>query len=358
MSTPPLLYDRESNQSAFWRSGLRVEATGLRTALAAVAPLILGQVAHQPEAGLLIGLGGLYVCIADKEGAGVGTLLVTTLGSAAAALVGTVAGFHPLLSVALMFAWAALLGMAGIYGPLAGQVGFITTLVFAVTLGLPAPHHAGLQRMAEFGIGGLWAILLTLILWRITGKSEVSEEARNAPEPPGSFMEARRRLQENLTRRSPDFRHALRLAVATSFAVAIYKTFHLDHGYWLALTALVILKREWNATKQRAWERIAASAAGGLMGALLAAAVHNRAALDGLLLLFCVLAYSNLPRHYGMYVFFLTPFVVLMINSVAPGNWEIALVRIGYTLAGGALALFVAALLRLQEKEETPFSLQ
>ena len=62
-----------------------------------------------------------------------------------------------------------------------------------------------------------------------------------------------------------------------------------------------------------------------------------------------MLAYSNLPRHYGLYVFFLTPFVVVMINTVAPGDWQIALLRIGYTLAGGVMALLVAAALRLQE---------
>ena len=339
-----------TEKNAFWRRAFQIEATGLRTAGAAVAPLIGGQVVHQPGAGLLIGLGGLYVCVADKDGAKADALLLTAAGSALATLVGTVAGFHPLLSVGLMFLWAMLLGMMGIFGPIAGQVGYVISLVFVVTLGLPAPRHAGLERMAEFGIGGLWSVALTLILWRVIGHRSLRDEAsEKAPRPPASPAEAWQRWKENFTIRSPDFRHALRLAIATAFAVAVYKSLRLDHGYWLALTALVILKRDWAATKQRALERIAASCAGGALGAALAFSVHNVLALDGLLLLLCVLAYSNLPRHYGLYVFFLTPFVVVMINTVAPGDWQIALLRIGYTLAGGVMALLVAAALRLQE---------
>ena len=50
--------------------------------------------------------------------------------------------------------------------------------------------------------------------------------------------------------------------------------------------------------------------------------------------------------NYGFYVLFLTPFVVLMIDTVIPGDWEVALVRIFDTLIGGAIALAVTYILR------------
>ena len=83
---------------------------------------------------------------------------------------------------------------------------------------------------------------------------------------------------------------------------------------------------------------------------IIAALFQNIVILDVLLILFSVLAFSHVRSNYGFYVLFLTPFVILMIDTVIPGDWEIALVRILDTLIGGAIALFVTYLLRPRAK--------
>jgi Fusaric acid resistance protein-like len=328
---------------------LRVEAGGVRTAAAAVLPLIVGQLLGQPALGLLVGLGGLYLSVTDKEGSTLRSLVVAVFVNGAALLAGMLAAGNAPLSICLMFAWALLAGMASAYGEVASQIGFISTIAFATSLGTPAGLHAGSGRAAAFVVGGLWGAALTLLLWHFHKRTS---EASETPEANRQLVdeEVRRGLvgqfKANLTFRSIIFRHALRLAVAATIAVALYKTLRLERGYWLIITVLVIVKPVFADTRRRTLERVLGSVVGGALAALLAASVHNVVALNLLLIVFSVLAYSHVRHNYSLFVVFLTPFVVLMIETVQPTDWRIALTRIIDTALGGVIALAVSYLLR------------
>src|SRR5581483_9214004 len=58
-------------------------------------------------------------------------------------------------------------------------------------------------------------------------------------------------LLDSLTPDSLMFRHALRIAIATSAGVAFYTVLHIAHGFWIPLTALIILKPDFGGTRQR-----------------------------------------------------------------------------------------------------------
>lgn len=329
---------------------LRVEAAGVRTAASAVLPLVVGQVLGHPAAWLLAGLGGLYLSVTDKEGSTLRSLLVAALVNGAALLAGMLAGGSAPLSIGLMFAWALLAGMTGAYGEVASQIGFISTIAFATSLGSPAGLEVGAGRAAAFVAGGLWGAALTLLLRHFhkhtSEPSETPEAARREVEDCGAGRGLVGTFTANFTFRSIIFRHALRLAVASAAAVALYKALKLERGYWLIITVLVIVKPVFADTRKRTLERVLGSVVGGAAAALLAAGVHNVIALNLLLVVFSVLAYSHVRHNYSLFVVFLTPFVVLMIETVQPTDWRIALTRIFDTLLGGAIALTVSYLLR------------
>jgi uncharacterized membrane protein YccC len=153
------------------------------------------------------------------------------------------------------------------------------------------------------------------------------------------------RLQDNLTFRSLTFRHALRLGVTATVAVALPTLLNLPHGAWVALTAMVILKPNFGGTYQQAKQRVVGTVTGSVVGAILAAAITKLLALDLLLLLFGILAFSLIARNYGLGVLFLTPFIVLLLNTVQPGDWEVAAIRSFDTVIGGILALLAGYLL-------------
>jgi len=152
-------------------------------------------------------------------------------------------------------------------------------------------------------------------------------------------------LRDNLTLDSAVFRHALRLGVTAAVAVAIYSIFGFREGYWVTLTVVVILKPYSGATFQRGLQRVLGTVVGGILAAMLAAMIHSPLTIAFLLFPLTVATLALQPINYGLFVFFLTPQVILMDNILHPGNWLLAIDRIGNTAIGGALALIGGYLL-------------
>ena len=132
-----------------WRNFLKLEASGIRTAMATVLPLIIGQIAGFPAVGLFVGLSGLYLSVTDKEGSTVGSLFLAMFLNTLMIIAGTIIGNDIWLSIFLMFAVAFVGGMTGTFGEVASQIGFVATLVFAVALGQPANFEIGIERVFE-----------------------------------------------------------------------------------------------------------------------------------------------------------------------------------------------------------------
>lgn len=139
-------------------------------------------------------------------------------------------------------------------------------------------------------------------------------------------------------------RHALRLAVVTTVAVALAEVFHLRRGYWLTITVVVMLQPYTSATTNRALQRVLGTVLGGVITALLGAAFHDPRAILVLSFLFAAACIALLPVNYAAYSVFLTPTFVLLAESGA-GDWHLVTARVTNTLLGGALALAGARLL-------------
>ncbi len=152
-------------------------------------------------------------------------------------------------------------------------------------------------------------------------------------------------LRDNLTLHSAVFRHALRLAVTTAVGVAGYSIFGLREGYWVTLTVVVILKPYSGATFQRGLQRVIGTVVGGVLAAILAAIIHSPLLMAFLLFPLTVATLALQQINYGLFVFFLTPQVILMDNILHPGHWVLAIDRIENTAIGGALALIGGYLL-------------
>jgi len=139
-------------------------------------------------------------------------------------------------------------------------------------------------------------------------------------------------------------RHALRLAVVTTIAVAVAEVFHLKRGYWLTITVIVMLQPYTSATTHRALQRVAGTVLGAILTALLGAAFHDPRAILVLSFVSAALCIALLPMNYAAYAVFLTTTFVLLAESGA-GDWHLASTRVVNTLLGGALALAGARLL-------------
>jgi uncharacterized membrane protein YccC len=185
--------------------------------------------------------------------------------------------------------------------------------------------------------------------WRIagvmTGDKEVHRPVRHAPlrrRPP--IRDALTTLRANLTLRSTALRHAVRLAVTIAVGTAIYRYVHLDRGYWLPMTALLVLRPEYHDTLARGLARVG----GTILGAAIATViVHALAPSPGMLTLLVLVfvwgCYALFRINYAVFTVCLTGYVVFILMLSGVAEMTAASLRAVYTIEGGALALIVYA---------------
>nr|HEX4316296.1 FUSC family protein [Kofleriaceae bacterium] len=145
-------------------------------------------------------------------------------------------------------------------------------------------------------------------------------------------------------RESAVVRHAVRAAVVGLASVAVTRAFELERGYYVTVTALLLLQPYRAATVTKGIQRVAGTVAGGVVASVLAAALHDPYAIMVVVVLLAGASAAVLQLNYGLYALFLTPTFVLLADVHALDD-RIIHVRIIDTLVGGALAFLGSALL-------------
>ena len=162
-------------------------------------------------------------------------------------------------------------------------------------------------------------------------------------------------LRANLTLRSTACRHAIRLGVILAIATALYRVFPLQRGYWIPLTALIVLKPDFTTT----FTRGAARSVGTILGALLTTLlVSLLLPTDRVLILLDALAafiaFTFLNVNYAIFSSFLTVEVVILLTFVDPRPLVNTFDRALDTVIGGALALLAYVLWPTWERTRVP----
>jgi uncharacterized membrane protein YccC len=166
-------------------------------------------------------------------------------------------------------------------------------------------------------------------------------------------------LRDNLTFHSVLFRHALRLAIVATIAEVLASILHISTGYWITLTAVVALKPNYGGTSQTTLQRVLGTVLGGIIGIAIVTLIHNSWAIGGCLLLLIVMAVAVRPLSFSLFITLLTPAIILLVNVTSHGGWQIGVLRIVDSLAGGLLALLGSYLLFPRwERQQLPAQLQ
>lgn len=151
-------------------------------------------------------------------------------------------------------------------------------------------------------------------------------------------------LKSNLTLDSSAFRHAIRLSAAVAIASVVYHVFHYSRGYWIPMTALIVLRPEFYETFARGIARIGGTLLGGGIAAAIVHLLHPANEVLAILLLLSVWGCYNLFRvNYALFSVCLTAYVVLVLRLSGIAELTAAMARITYTIEGGALAILVYA---------------
>ncbi|TDC56193.1 FUSC family protein, partial [Actinomadura sp. KC345] len=152
-------------------------------------------------------------------------------------------------------------------------------------------------------------------------------------------------LVREIRERSPRFRHAARVAVLVTAAMAITAAFRLQHGQWMAVTVLVSLRDTYGKTVPRVVQRIIGNTVGSMIAAVVLAAAPARPHVVALMLVFALAGFTLRPVGYVAWTMCSAPLLMMLIDLTEVSRWSVALDRIELVAAGGVIAALGARVL-------------
>jgi hypothetical protein len=260
-----------------------------------------------------------------------------------APLIGIVAALGVLTSQTVA---TAILGMA-VVATLGGYAvavslrmaiaGLSVVLAFLIAQGLWLEPHQAWEALVIGTCGGLAQAGWAACVWAVADRGrEPQFELRR------SAAETSEKLRAGLDLHGATLRHALRFGAALGIGVAIYRLvgFH-DHGYWVPLTILFVLKPEASQTSERIAMRAAGTAVGLVLATALAGVLSDAVIPTTILLtITAALAFALLAIEYALFTTAITVYVVLLTDTLGSPAFDSA----GERALGTVLGILVAAL--------------
>lgn len=137
-------------------------------------------------------------------------------------------------------------------------------------------------------------------------------------------------------------RHAVRLAGVLVLGMVLARLLHLSDGYWVPMTAAVVVRADFTGTIQRGAGRVVGTLVGSSLVTVVAALVRpDHAAEIAAVMVLAWGMYSAFRANYGLYSMLLTATVVVLLTLVGEPIVATARDRAVATAIGGVLAMAV-----------------
>jgi hypothetical protein len=168
---------------------------------------------------------------------------------------------------------------------------------------------------------------------------------RAGPRRASGLVSAAGFLARHASLRSVWFRNSARGSVAIAAAVAVASLSGVQHGFWVALGTLSVLRTTAASTGSTAMRALVGTAVGFVAGALLLLAIGTGPAALWTVLPVAVFVASyapgTAPFAVGQAAFTVT--ILVIFNLLAPAGWQVGLLRIEDVAIGCAVSLMVGA---------------
>jgi uncharacterized membrane protein YccC len=154
------------------------------------------------------------------------------------------------------------------------------------------------------------------------------------------------RLASNLSSRSVWFRNSVRGAVGLALAVAVVEITDVEHGFWVVLGTLSVLRSNALGTGATALRAVGGTTVGFVVGSAIMLGVGGHTALLWALLPPAVLLAGAAPSiiSFAAGQAGFTVVVVILFNIIDPTGWEVGLTRIEDVAIGCGVSIVVGLL--------------
>lgn len=230
--------------------------------------------------------------------------LICALGSGLAFGLGSFTGSNLILSSTCMLLLLPLIGFSNAkHGLISGLLSYIITGYILGTGVISNNITTALIYALCYLVGGI--IIVTGGMLRVFIRKKVLHLTENI-----EFIQNQEWFMIN--RKNLLFSGSLLISVLLCNYVAV--SYHLDHGYWLSLTAFLLIKNDQQLTVQRSLQRIVGTLLGGGLAFGFCWLVQDKLLLALIIAPMLYLTIIAISRHYGSFTLFLTVSISLLIG--------------------------------------------
>jgi hypothetical protein len=271
-------------------------------------------------------------------------MLLAAIVMCVSSWIGTVAGLWVSGTILVCTLWGFLYAATWTLSPGIVWISLQGVVWLVISTAYPQSGLHALLRGSFVLAGGLLQMLFVAGSWRIFGFVTPPFGGASNPDEHESFgalAEATRQW------RAESLRAALILAVAATF----YRWAALPNGYWIPMTAAIVMKGTFMQTFQRGIARILGTLAGAALATLIAAYLRpDPWVLSALVVLFTGLSYVMIYVNYVTFAVCLTAYVVFLLALAGLPESAVIAHRSMNTILGGAIALAMHAVFSPVEK--------
>jgi hypothetical protein len=312
--------------------------------------LIHGLAGGHPVAGMIAAGGAMTVGFGAKQDIDNSQLLpmiFATVGMAASIFLGMVVGHESYLLVGMSALWGFGYGLLTAREGGYGWVGQQCVVMLVVGSAFPIAPKPAAERALLVLAGGAIQVLSSSVILRLFGELQAhlraltgyiqAEQAALRT----AMLNAAASLKERKLKGSA-LPYAFRLAITLAVSTLIYRQMHVASGYWIPMTALLVLRPGIADTVSRAIARTLGTVAGAwLISIFVAHFTPSPIGLVAFTVLFTWLSYGTLNVNYALFALCLTGYIVFLLSLNNLPQIEIAHRRAVCTVIGGSLALAV-----------------
>jgi Fusaric acid resistance protein-like len=301
-----------------------------------------------PAAGMIAAGGATNTGFGQKQSIDDSHLLpmiFVTFGMAFSGFLGVLLGHENLLLVFVSALWAFGYGMLTARPGGYGWVGQQCVITFLVASAFPASLRDAVDRGLLLFAGGALQLVMSSVLFRWFSdlRAKLFQLTRYLREEESALRSALIETAESVRQlrfSESALPYSLRLAVIIGVATEIYRRLHYPSGYWIPMTALLVLKPGLTDTISRTIARVLGTMCGAVAISFILARVHpSTIGLAAFAILFAWLAYGIMNVNYALFSMAVTGYIVflLALNEI-PGP-TLAARRTFCTALGGGIAL-------------------
>jgi uncharacterized membrane protein YccC len=322
--------------------------------------LVLGLCIHRPSVGMIAASGATTVGFGAKQSIDNSRLLpmlFVCLGMAVAAFLGVVIGHTNFLLVPMAALWGFGYGMLSTREAGYRWVGQQCVITFLVASAFPASVGTALERVLLIFTGGALQVLSAAVLLRAFGQlsDHLTSLARYVRKEEAALQSALLETAQSVRQRrilNSALPYSLLLAITLGVTTEMYRRLHFASGYWIPMTALLVLKPGITDTANRAIARVLGTLAGAILASFCIVHLNpSPVVLATFTLLFAWLSYGTLNVNYALYSIFITGYIVFLLSLASVPGPVIAERRALCTALGGSIALMVRLVVILRLKE-------